>query len=356
MDPVNLKSLSRSELERFILESGEKRFRADQIWSWMYAKCCTRFEEMTDISRTFRTRLESLASLGRLKLVEKTVSPHQTAQKYLWELEDGLRIESVTIRESDRRTFCISSQVGCRLGCAFCATGGMGFHRNLGTAEIVQQVLEMQAASGERPTNLVVMGMGEPFLNYDAVIKALSILNDCDGFALGHRKITISTAGIVPVIDRFTAEAHPFKLAVSLNAGTDSLRSELMPVNRKYPIHSLLDAVRRYTRNRRKRVTFEYVVLAGVNHSDDDARRIRSLLHDIPCKVNLIAYNTTNHRYTSPDPEDVERFAELIRPLSAPVTLRLSRGEDISAACGQLAVKQSSAGSARTDRSRSRSP
>ena len=349
MKRVNLKSFSRSELETFILEIGEKRFRADQIWSWMYAKCCTEFGQMTNVARPFRSHLETIATLGRLRLVAKTVSPLHTTQKYLWELEDGLRIESVYIQEEGRRTVCISSQVGCGLGCTFCATGSMGFLRDLNVAEIVEQVLGMQEESGERPTNLVVMGMGEPFLNYVNVVKALVILNDRDGYALSHRKITLSTAGIVPAIIRYTAEKHPFKLAVSLNATQDDLRSSLMPINKKYSLDILLDSVRQYTMKRRKRVTFEYVVMACVNHTAADARRIRKLLHGIPCKVNLIAYNATTKKYATPDADVMERFAESIRPLSAPVTLRLSRGEDISAACGQLALRRTSSRTRQTD-------
>jgi len=336
MHKTNLAGLTRNALRSLLVDLGEKPYRAGQIWSWLYQKGVTDFDDMTNLSKSFRQRLRDHAVIESMDLKTRTESVSGT-RKYLWMLDDGQAIESVFIPEGRRRTICISSQAGCPLACAFCATGRLGLIRNLSVFEIVDQVLAVRRQEQCQPTNMVVMGMGEPFLNYDHVMQAMAIINDHEGIAIGHRKITISTAGIVPRIRQYTEEGHPYKLAVSLNATTDSLRSRLMPVNRTYPLETLLDAVRDYTRRSKKRVTFEYVLLAGVNDSDGDARRLMKLLHDIPCKVNLIAYNKTSGRFQGPDAERISAFAGKIRPLSAPVTLRLSKGDDINGACGQLA-------------------
>jgi 23S rRNA (adenine2503-C2)-methyltransferase len=338
MKKQNLKGLDRDELIQFFLDMGEKPFRASQIWSWIYQKGVNDFDVMSNISRPLRTRLNESAVIGTLRLADKQISPASKTIKFLWELEDGKRVESVYIPEAKRRTICISSQVGCALKCGFCATGRMGFQRDLTPFEIIDQVLGIRRETGEQPTNIVVMGMGEPFLNYDNVIKALTIINDREGIAVGHRKITISTSGIIPQIQRYTRENQPFQLAVSLNATTDALRSRLMPINKKYPLPDLIRAVADYARNNKKRVTFEYVLLKGINDTEEDARRLLKLLSPISCKVNLIAYNPTSDKYQTPDETWIETFANLIRPLCAPVTLRLSKGDDIRAACGQLAV------------------
>lgn len=334
-----LKGLSRTELLQFITDMGKKSFRASQIWSWIYQKGAIDFSEMSNISLPLREKLDQTAAIGTIQLIDKRVSKLSDTTKFLWKLEDGSRIESVYIPEEKRRTVCISSQVGCALKCGFCATGKMGFHRNLLPYEIIDQVLGVRREIGQQPTNIVVMGMGEPFLNYDNVIKALTIINDPEGIAIGNRKITISTCGLIPQIKRYAEEGHLFKLAISLNATTDPQRSKLMPVNKKYPLSDLLEAVREYTKTRKKRVTFEYVLLKGVNDTPEDAHRLLRLLRRIPCKVNLIAYNHTDGTYETPDEERIQAFAKIIRPLCAPVTLRLSKGDDIHAACGQLATK-----------------
>ena len=339
MQKQNLKGLSRQELDAFIAGIGEKPFRSSQIWSWMYLRGLTSFDGMTNLSKHLRSKLESVATISSLKFVEKKTSSTSKTTKFLWELEDGLRLESVYIPEKKRRTVCISSQVGCGLGCRFCATAMMGFVRNLNPDEIVDQVISVWRDVGEKPTNIVVMGMGEPFMNYENVIKTLNIINDAEGIAISHRKITVSTAGIVPQLRRYTAEGHPYKLAISLNATTDAQRSKLMPVNRKYSLKELIQAARVYTHRLRRRLTFEYVLMKGVNDSSADAQKLLKLLTGIPCKVNLIAYNPTRTGYyTRPDDERIQAFAESIRPLCAPVTLRLSRGDDIDGACGQLAI------------------
>ncbi|MCJ7813624.1 23S rRNA (adenine(2503)-C(2))-methyltransferase RlmN [bacterium] len=340
MKKINLKSLSRQEFNQFIDDIHEKPFRADQIWSWIYQKNVISFDGMTNISRPLRATLERIAFIRSLKLIKKTISSISKTEKFLWRLEDGLLIESVYIPEGKRRTVCISSQVGCALKCHFCATGTMGFIRNLEVEEITDQILSISREVGQKPTNIVVMGMGEPLLNVDNVMKALYILNQSDGIAIGHRKITISTAGIIPQLIRYTNEAHPFKLAISLNATTDSQRTRLMPINKTYPLSELLQTARLYTQKTKKRITFEYVLIKGINDTQADAHRLLRLLKGIPCKVNLIAYNPTSGLFEPPDDTTIHRFAETIRPLCAPVTMRLSKGDDIHAACGQLAVAQ----------------
>ena len=336
MKKINLKGLSRDELEGFITGIGEKPFRASQIWSWIYCKGTTSFGDMTNISKALRVRLDSLSFVSSLRLMEEKSSPISGTRKFLWKLEDGFCVESVYIPEKKRRTVCISSQVGCGLGCSFCATANVGFVRNLLPHEIVDQFISISRDVDEKPTNIVIMGMGEPLLNYENVIKALVIMNNAEGIGIGHRKITLSTAGIVSQLHRYTEEGHPFKLAISLNATTDAQRSRLMPINRKYPLTDLLRAARKYTRRRRKRLTFEYVLLKGINDTPADAQRLLHLLDGIPCKVNLIGYNQARGTYKRPDEEHILGFAESIRSLCAPVTLRLSRGDDIDGACGQL--------------------
>ena len=336
----NIKGLSREELYAFVETIGEKSFRAKQLWAWIYEKGAISFSEMTNLSKALREKLTTIATIANLKKKKTAISPDTATQKFIWELGDGLSTESVYIPEGKRRTICISTQVGCRLKCAFCATGTMGCRRNLEAWEIIDQVLSIRRELMEKPTNLVVMGMGEPFHNYDNVIKALTIINDPEGLAVSHRKITLSTAGVLPQFDRYTREGHPFKLAISLNATTNAVRSQLMPINKKYPIESVLRAARQYTRTSRKRITFEYVLLKGINDTSEDAQRLLRLLKGIPCKVNLTAYNAVSHRYARPSDTHIHAFAESIRPLSAPVTLRLSRGDDIQAACGQLASKE----------------
>lgn len=338
-EKINLKNISRAELGHFIHQIGEKPFRTPQIWNWIYQKGALSFQEMTDLSKNLREKLKSTCFIGSLKLVNTRKSDESKTQKFLWQLEDDLLIESVYIPEGSRHTICISSQVGCSCGCRFCATGEMGFSRNLKVYEIIDQVLGITREINHKPTNIVMMGMGEPLLNFNNLIKALTILNSEDGFAIGHRKITISTVGIVPMIVRYTQEKYPFKLAISLNATTDTQRSQIMPINQKYPLNLLLSAAYDYTQRTRRRITFEYVLIKNINDTPDDAKRLLDLLKKFPCKVNLIGFNPTGNHYKRSDENRMEHFAKMIRSLCAPVTFRLSKGSDIRAACGQLAIK-----------------
>ncbi len=339
MNRINLKTLSRLELDDWILSVCEKKFRATQLWSWMYQKNETNFERMTDLAKDFRKKLLEIAEVGTLELEKVQASEISGTRKYLWRLGDGMKVESVFIPDGHRRTVCVSSQVGCAMNCRFCATGSMGFLRNLSEFEILEQFLGVWRTLPEKPTNIVIMGMGEPFLNYENVIKAMTILKHPDGAAIGARKITISTSGIVPQILRFSTEKQPFQLAISLNASSDQQRSQIMPINKKYPVDQLLNAAKQYAKSSRRRLTFEYVLLGGFNDTAEDAARLRKLLHGLPCKINLIAFNPTSDGLIRPADEHVHEFAEWIRPICAPVTLRLSKGDDIDGACGQLAVK-----------------
>ncbi len=337
-EKINLKNFSRKELTDFIENSGEKSFRADQLWQWIYQKQVTAFSEMTNIAKSFQEKLTQIAKIETLTLKEKIESESGTV-KFLWQLNDGLAIESVYIPEGKRKTLCVSSQVGCTLGCRFCATGKLGFIRNLEPFEITDQVLSVQRELQLSLSNIVIMGMGEPFLNYTHLLKALYILNDQDGVALGHRKITISTAGIIPKLRQYTSEKHPFKLAISLNATTQVQRENIMPITRTYALNDLMMAAREYTKHSKKRITFEYVLLKNVNDSYEDISRLKILLKNIPCKLNIIAYNDTASGFITPSESHIKWFSENLKSIKAPVTVRLSKGDDIQGACGQLAAQ-----------------
>ncbi len=336
---TNLKGLTLPELEAFVRDQGEKRFRASQLFAWIYRRNVIQFEDMTDISKSFRSRLAEVATIGALKVVQTVQSADSGTQKFLFELPDGQKIESVFMREEKRLTVCLSSQVGCALGCRFCATGSMGFYRNLESWEILEQFLAIQRRLQVKPSNVVIMGMGEPLLNYEAVIRACQLLNHPDGPAIGHRKIVISTSGIVPQIRRFATEHQPFKLAISLNAATDAQRIQIMPIAKKYPLAELMAAAREYARLSRLRVTLEYVLIAGFNDQPQDATNLKNLVHGLPCKINLIPYNNIQDPAQVPDNAAINQFFSHFKDFPAIVSVRWSKGTDIQAACGQLAVK-----------------
>ncbi|GBD92724.1 putative dual-specificity RNA methyltransferase RlmN [bacterium BMS3Abin05] len=339
MKKINLKGMTIEEIETFVNSAGIESYRSRQIFQWMYNKNAVSFNEMTNISKNLRKKLTTLAEIQTLKILRKQESADSGTVKFLFGLPDGEAVESVYIPDQKRRTVCVSSQVGCALGCRFCQTGQMGLKRNLFAWEILDQVLAIERELGVDVTNIVVMGMGEPFQNYENVLRAVELCAHPEGMAIGQRKITISTSGLVPAIRRFTREKRRFKLAVSLNAATDEKRSRLIPINKKYPLAVLLDAVREYLQNSRCRVTFEYVLIAGENDSVEDARRLRRLLKGIRCKINLIPYNPTFPGFRAPDESKTNIFIQELLEFPAPVTLRKSRGSDIDAACGQLFVK-----------------
>jgi 23S rRNA (adenine2503-C2)-methyltransferase len=339
---TNLLGLSLEDLAAFFAGLGERPFRATQVAKWVYHRSVTEFARMTDLSVALRTRLEELARVEAPRVVDRQASVDGTV-KWAFRLEDGNRIETVFIPENGRGTLCVSSQVGCALGCTFCSTGYRGFNRDLRASEIIGQVWlarrELEAASDRaRPlTNIVLMGMGEPLLNLDNVIPALRLMLDDLAFGLARRRVTLSTAGVVPALDRLRAEC-PVSLAVSLHAPNDRLRDELVPLNRKYPIRTLLDACRRYITDAPKSVvTFEYVMLEGVNDSVEHARELARLLRGMPAKVNLIPFNPfPESRYRrSPQPV-VDAFRDVLLEAGLMTITRRIRGDDIDAACGQL--------------------
>lgn len=340
---TNLLDLDRRGLEAFFAAMGEKSFRAQQVMKWIYQLDADDFAGMSNLSKALRERLRNAARIELPRVVMDRLSA-DGSRKLLLELADGNCIETVFIPEKERGTLCVSSQVGCMLNCSFCSTAQQGFNRNLTTAEIIGQVLLASRALGgdvqhrRAITNVVMMGMGEPLLNFDAVVRAMHIMRDDLAFGLSKRRITLSTSGIVPELDRLRAECD-VSLAVSLHATNDELRNELVPINRKYPIAELMEACRRYVADEaRRRVTFEYVMLAGVNDSDAHARELLRLLRRVPSKVNLIPFNPfPNTAYVSSDPQRILEFQNILINGGIVTVTRKTRGDDIAAACGQLA-------------------
>lgn len=317
---------------------GFKGFQVKQLMAWIYQRNASGFSVMTDLSQNLRNELEDGFTLHELTVVKK-VSSRDGTTKLLLQARDGQQVESVVITAPGRLTACISSQAGCRLGCSYCSTGQMGFVRNLAAHEISDQLCHLQELSPEqRITNVVFMGMGEPMENYDQVLKAARLINSYQGFGIGARHITISTAGLVPGILRLMEEPEQFKLAISLNAADDEVRSSLMPINRRYPLKALLEAVKRYSLKKGKLVFFEYILLAGINDSLKDAEKLSRLLKNIPGKVNLIPYNPGGREdgLQASSVEARRAFYDKLCQLGVAVTFRASKGQDIKAACGQL--------------------
>jgi 23S rRNA (adenine2503-C2)-methyltransferase len=332
----NLTGLSLAELEAFAESMGEKKFRGRQLFGWIYEKKASAFADMTNLAKSLRDKLSDAAAIGLVQQAGRQVSSESGTIKYLFRLFDDALIETVVIPESARLTCCISSQAGCAFNCSFCATGAMGFKRDLSAGEIVDQVIFAERDMGHEITNVVLMGMGEPLQNYDAVIKACRMLNSEDGLAIAGRRIVISTVGLVPAIYRYADEDHPYRLAISLHSAMDEKRKKILPIGRKYPLPELMAAVRYYTQKARQHPTFEYVLLAGVNDGQEDAVALRNLLKGIPCKVNLIPYNAAIPQFQAPEADHVNQFVQWLLPLQAPVSVRWSKGTDIRAACGQL--------------------
>jgi 23S rRNA (adenine2503-C2)-methyltransferase len=338
----NLLDLDRKGLEGFFLARGEKVFRASQVMKWIYERGVTDFADMTNLSKALRSGLTDSASIQLPEVVADQLSS-DGSRKWLLRLEDGNCIETVFIPEAGRGTLCVSSQVGCVLNCSFCSTAQQGFNRNLSTGEIIAQVWVAARALGSRAdsnriiSNVVMMGMGEPLLNYDNVVRAMQIMQDDFGFGLSRRRITLSTAGIVPAIRQLRQDCD-VSLAVSLHAPDDMLRNELVPLNRKYPIRELLAACRDYVGEGRRRVTFEYVLLDGINDTDAHASELVRCLEGVPAKVNLIPFNPfPGSNYRRSPRARVDRFFELLNRAGIVTITRKTRGDDIDAACGQLA-------------------
>ncbi|MEM5788952.1 MAG: 23S rRNA (adenine(2503)-C(2))-methyltransferase RlmN [Syntrophobacteraceae bacterium] len=339
MKPVFIKNLSALELESWVSTLGERPFRARQLFRHLYARNISSWQECTDLSRDFRNKLEYGAILDALTISRVDEAPDGT-RKYLFRLHDGNHIESVLIPDPPRYTLCLSSQVGCALGCRFCLTGSLGLKRNLETAEIVDQICQVQRHLGTRSrlSSLVLMGMGEPLANYDPVLKSIQLAIDQNGLAFSHRRVTLSTAGIVPRL-RQLGQDSPVNLAVSLHAPDDGLRNELMPINKTYPLRELMLACKEYPLPPRKRVTFEYILLDRVNDSPRQARELVRLLNGVRAKINLIPFNPhPGSTFGTPSEERILEFQEVLQKAQLTAIIRKSRGTEIGAACGQLAA------------------
>lgn len=343
---TNLLNLARPQMEQFFVGLGEKRFRAEQMLKWIYHRQATSFALMTDVGKDLRTRLDDLAELRAPTVRHEQISEDGTV-KWVLAVDGGSAIETVFIPEANRGTLCVSSQVGCALNCSFCSTGKQGFNRNLSVAEIIGQVWVAAQRLGSvhrdtclsqrRISNVVMMGMGEPLLNFENVTAAMDLMRDDLGFGLANRRVTLSTAGLVPAIDAL-AERCDVSLAVSLHAPNDALREQLVPLNKKYPIHELLAACQRYQAKRpRSSITFEYTLMKGVNDRPEHARALVKLLRKLPSKLNLIPFNPfPGTDYQRSEPAVIETFKQIVMQSGLIATVRRTRGEDIDAACGQL--------------------
>jgi len=341
---TNLLGLNRDDLESFFTDIGEKSFRARQMMQWIYQRRELSFENMTDLSKLLRSKLVQSACLEMPEIVKDQQSSDGT-RKWLLRLADGNCIETVFIPEADRGTLCVSSQVGCLLTCTFCATARQGFSRNLNSAEIISQLMVADALLDRKGdervvSNIVMMGMGEPLLNYKNVIAAMNLMLDDLSYGLSRRRVTLSTAGVVPAIYDLKQDC-PVSLAVSLHAPNNALRDELVPINKKYPIEQLMQACHDYVRDEaRRRITFEYVMLDGVNDSNKIAKELVSVIKDVPSKVNLIPFNSVQGiEYRCSANNQLNRFRDILLEAGIFTITRKTRGDDIDAACGQLAGK-----------------
>jgi 23S rRNA (adenine2503-C2)-methyltransferase len=340
MSKINIKDLSKAELEEGLSGLGEEGYRARQIFRWLYGRGVKSFDEMTDLGSALRNRLKKNFHISKLIPLDSKRSDIDGTVKYLFRLEDSNTIETVLLAQGERKTLCLSSQVGCKFGCRFCASAAFGFVRNLNVSEILDEVLAAKEFSGGPSiTNVVFMGIGEPLDNYENVLKSVRILNDRDAFGIGARRITISTCGIIPGIERLRNENLQVELSVSLHAGDDRTRSKLVPVNKVYPLKDLIKTCRDYINATGRVITFEYVLIKGLNSSKADAVRLAALLKDMKCKVNIISHNRAGAMdYEPPSPSEARLFIRTLREGGMSATRRKSKGEDIDAGCGQLRI------------------
>src|SRR5438874_11597657 len=344
---IDIKTLQLAELQEQLRELGEPSYRAGQVADWLYKKSVNAIEQMPDLPRDLRARLEESFRCEHLEVV-RVLGARDTTRKFLFCLNDGNLIESVLIpaspalygEKSDRRTICISTQVGCAYGCKFCASGLEGFSRNLRANEIVDQILVVENQSGEKVDNIVFMGMGEPLANFDNVMRAIRIINAPWALGIGARHITVSTSGLAPQIKQLADEPLQIRLAISLHAATDEVRNQIMPINRKYNIETLLSACDYYASRKKQRLTFEYILIAGLNDADDQAFLLARYVRKLSAKVNLIPYNTVEGlQWTRPSRNRQEKFLSILRAHKIAATLRREKGHDIDAACGQLRLQ-----------------
>lgn len=336
---IDLKDFEYDELEKFITDLGEPKFRTKQIFKWLH-RGVESFDEMTDLSKKTREKLSEVSFVSKLKIREKYVSKIDGTVKYLFELEDGNCIESVVMRYKHGLTICVSSQVGCRMGCSFCASTIGGLYRSLSAGEILNQIIFAQKDVGERISNIVMMGIGEPLDNYENVIKFLHNVNNPDGICIGYRHISLSTCGLAEKINMLAEENMPVTLSVSLHAPNDEIRNTIMPVNKKYPVDVLIKTCRKYIKKTGRRISFEYALISGVNDSDKEAKELADLLRGMLCHINLIPVNNVEERqYRKGSTEKINHFRDKLISFGMNATVRRELGSDISASCGQLRKK-----------------
>ena len=331
--------MNQEELQSLCIEAGESKFRGGQLFEWMYRHGISSFDSMSNVNKSFREHLNEHFIIQTLTVENQIPSKEDKSVKILFRTHDGHFIETVSMVDKNRHTVCLSSQVGCALDCHFCATGKMGLKRNLSTGEIVDQLIYVRESIDQSITNVVFMGMGEPFHNYDNVLNASDIFHSPKGFNLASTRITISTVGLLPQINQFIKEKRRYKLAISLNASNDKVRSEIMPINKKWSIVDLVNAGKEYSNQKKRLIMFEYVLLKGINDSEEDALELARLLQGIPCKINLIPYNEIEGKYQRPDESTITKFSEILHNYRDEyrVLVRWSKGQDIAAGCGQLA-------------------
>ena len=336
---MNIYDLTKEELETFFINHGEKKFKATQIFKWIYEKRILDYDEVTDIKKETLELLKKELPIKRVKLIK--VERDKDVNKYLFELEDMEHIEAVLMRHDYGNSICVSSQVGCNMGCKFCESGRRKKVRNLRSGEIVSQVLEVEKDIKSRISHVVMMGIGEPFDNYDEIIKFIKIINDSKGLSIGSRHITVSTSGIIPKIKEFSNLDLQVNLAISLHAPNDELRSSIMPINKAYPLKELMNEIKNYLEKTNRRVTFEYVLLKDINDTVECAKELANLIKGINCYVNLIPYNETeNIEYERSNMFQIMKFYDILKKENINVTIRKEFGSQISAACGQLRSKK----------------
>ena len=342
---TDLAGLELKELEEFVQSLGHKKFHAKQVYQWIWKRGVTDVDEMTNLSRELRAALAEKAFVSFPEVIHHDVSTDGT-QKFVLRLADGKQIESVFIPDTPKQTFCVSTQVGCAMGCAFCLTGKMGLIRHLTAAEIAGQVRLLAKSTNllDKSFNIVLMGMGEPLQNYDPTMKAMRMLNEKEGFDMHPKRVTLSTVGLVPMMDKLAQEELMPNLAVSLHASSEDVRASIVPPSKKYTMQDVIDACKRFPLSKRRRIMFEYVMLAGVNDSDEDARRLVKVLSGVKAKVNLLPLNAApGIPFERPSDERINKFAKILADKGLMVSVRKSRGRDIRAACGQLIVEGQSA-------------
>ena len=331
---------TKEELEKLFIDVGESKFRANQVFDWLYVKRVKSFDEMTNLKKDLIKYLKDNYTLDTLDLI--TVQKDIDVRKYLFGLSDKNKIEAVLMNHDYGNSLCVSTEVGCNMGCAFCESGRLKKVRSLTTSELVMQVLKVEEELGDRISHVVLMGIGEPFDNYDNVMKFINIINDPKGINIGIRHITVSTCGIVPKIKEFTKEKTGVNLAISLHSPNDEIRNQIMPINKVYKIKDIMDAVKNYIKETNRRVTFEYILLDGINDTKECAKELVKLLKGINCYVNLIPYNETSHiKYKTSKKVTINEFYDILKMNNINVTIRREFGSNVSAACGQLRSEKS---------------